>query len=105
MAGVASQGAYKTWRNWAAPAICFLAIAASLTSLRNGFAFDDLPIIAQDGRLHRLDQPSRFFTQPYWAPPSRPALYRPLTSLAFALEWRLGSGAAWPYHVVNVVLY
>jgi hypothetical protein len=93
------------WRGWAGPAIVALALLGSLTSLSNGFAFDDLAIIAQDRRLHRLDQPSRFFTQAYWAPRSRPALYRPLTSLAFALEWRLGNGAAWPYHVVNVLLY
>jgi hypothetical protein len=92
-------------RRLAAPAIIALALASSLTSLGNGFAFDDLPIIAQDGRIHRLEQPWRFFTQPYWGPPALPALYRPLASLAFAVEWRLGGGSPLPFHLVNVLLY
>ncbi len=93
------------WLRWAGPAVILLALLASLTSLRNGFAFDDLPVIAQDRRLHRLDHPGRFFAQTYWAPPVRSTLYRPLTSLAFALEWRLGHGRPWLYHAVNLLLY
>jgi hypothetical protein len=90
---------------WSWLAISLLALAASATSLANGFAFDDLPIIARDTRIHTLDAPWRFFAQPYWGPPARPALYRPLTSLVFALQWRLGGGAPWPFHAVNVCLY
>jgi hypothetical protein len=86
-------------------AVVLLALASSITSLPNGFAFDDLPIIAQDGRIHRLEEPWRFFTQPYWGPPARPALYRPLTSLGFALQWNLGGGSPLPYHLLNVLLY
>ena len=90
---------------WAPLTIALLALAASATSLSNRFAIDDLPIIAHDSRVHRLDALWRFFTQTYWPSPIRATLYRPLTSLAFALEWRLGNGAPWPYHLVNVVLY
>ncbi|HEY7636072.1 MAG TPA: tetratricopeptide repeat protein [Gemmatimonadales bacterium] len=83
----------------------FLALGSSFPSLMNGFAFDDLPVIVQDGRIHELQNPWHFFTQPYWGPPAPPALYRPLTSLAFGLQWKLGGGSALLYHAVNVVLY
>ncbi len=95
----------RTVRRLAAPAIIALALASSLTSMGNGFAFDDLPIIAQDGRIHRLEEPWRFFTQPYWGPPARAALYRPLTSLGFALQWNLGGGSPLPYHLMSLLLY
>lgn len=85
--------------------IFLLALAAAAPSLWNGFAFDDLPIIAQSQRIHRLDMPWRFFTHSYWGPPAPAALYRPLTSLAFAVQWRLGGAQPWIYHLVNVSLY
>jgi hypothetical protein len=85
--------------------IALLALAASATSFTNRFAIDDLAIIAHDSRIQRLAAPWRFFTQTYWPTPTRGTLFRPLTSLAFAVEWRLGDGAPWPYHLVNVLLY
>lgn len=71
-------------------------------SLGNGFAYDDVAIIANDWRIHRLAAPWQFFTREYW---SYFALYRPLTSIAFAVEWLLGGGAPWVYHLMNVLLY
>jgi hypothetical protein len=82
-----------------------LALAASVTSLANGFAFDDLPVIVRDGRIHDLSRVWQVFTQPYWGPPAPPALYRPLTSLAFAVQWAIGGGSALPFHLLNVLLY
>ncbi len=79
-----------------------LALAASIASLGNGFAYDDISIIANDWRIHRLDAPWQFFSRSYWA---HVALYRPLSSLAFAVQWRLGGGAPLLYHLVNVLLY
>jgi protein O-mannosyl-transferase len=78
------------------------AVAASITSLGNGFAYDDVARIANDWRIHRLASPWQVFGREYWP---HSALYRPLTSLAFAVEWKLGRGEPWVYHLVNVVLY
>jgi protein O-mannosyl-transferase len=83
--------------------VALLALAVSAPSLTHAFTLDDMAIIATDGRIHRLQAPWRFFTQPYW--PDGPALFRPLTSLAFAVEWQLGHGAPWVYHAVNLLLY
>ena len=85
--------------------IVLLSLAASAPSLANGFAVDDVPIVASDVRIRRLDAPWRFFAETYWPPATKAALYRPLTSLAFAVEWRLGHGKPWPYHATNVLLY
>ena len=85
--------------------IVLLSLAASAPSLSNGFAVDDVPIIASDARIRSLDAPWRFFAQTYWPPTTKSALYRPLTSLAFAVEWRLGHGKPWVYHATNVLLY
>jgi hypothetical protein len=82
-----------------------LALAASSSSLPNGFAFDDLAIIVSDRRIHRLRLLGHVFLQPYWGPPAPPGLYRPLTSLLFGLQWSVGHESPWPFHVLNVILY
>ncbi len=89
---------------WRVPAIVLLCLASTFTGLANQFAFDDLPIIVRDFRLHSLAQPWRFFAQPYWGPPNAPGLYRPLTSLALAAQWAAGGGSPWLFHVVSILL-
>ncbi|HEX5832004.1 MAG TPA: hypothetical protein VFY16_13570 [Gemmatimonadaceae bacterium] len=86
-------------------AVLLLALAASATSLHNGFAYDDVPIIRDNVRIHSLDGWWRLFGQSYWPPPYDAALYRPLVMLGFAVQWVAGGGAAGIFHVVNVVLY
>jgi hypothetical protein len=82
--------------------IVLLALGASVTSLWNRFVYDDLALIANDSRIHRLDAPWRFLLESYWP---HGTLYRPLTSLAWAVEWQLGGGAPWIYHAVSVAAY
>jgi len=85
--------------------IALLAVLVSGPSLWKRFAIDDVRIIASDPRVHTLQAPWRFFLQTYWPPWVKAALYRPLTSLAFAVEWRIGNGDPWPYHAANVLVY
>lgn len=87
-----------------------LALAASLPGIQNGFAYDDLPIIRDNARVHTLQGLWRLFDQAYWpgfhSGDSQPAgLYRPLSVLAFALQWAAGGGAPWVFHAVNIALY
>jgi hypothetical protein len=88
---------------WAAIAI--LAVLASLTGLRNGFALDDVHIIFENQRLHSLAEAWRLFGQTYWPPEEGASLYRPLTAIAFSIEWAIGRGSPFPFHVANIVLY
>jgi protein O-mannosyl-transferase len=95
-----TRGARPTWH--ALLAIALLSLAAAAPSLGNGFVRDDVALIRNDPRVHALDAPWRFLAQPYWP---HGTLYRPLTSIAFAVEWQLGRGAPWAYHGANVLLY
>ncbi|HVE77918.1 MAG TPA: tetratricopeptide repeat protein [Gemmatimonadaceae bacterium] len=91
----------------AAPAagVALLALAASVWSLTNGFVYDDVHAIVRDERIHSLAAWWEVFTRPYWSAAIGAGLYRPLTSLAYALLWALGKGSALPYHAANIVLY
>lgn len=86
-------------------AIALLAVLASVSGIRNGFAFDDVHIIFENQRLHSLAEAWRLFGQTYWPPEEGASLYRPLTSIAFSIEWAIGGGSPLPFHVVNIVLY
>jgi hypothetical protein len=86
-------------------AIALLAVLASLTGLRNGFALDDVHIIFENQRLHSLVEAWRLFGQTYWPPEEGASLYRPLTAIAFSAQWAMGHGSPLPFHVTNIVLY
>jgi hypothetical protein len=85
--------------------VAALALAASAAGLANGFAYDDLPVIVQNPRLHDLHRIGRVAIESYWPPQFGGTLYRPLTSTLFALEWAVGRGSALPFHVMSVALY
>ena len=88
--------------------VLVIALAASAAGLPNGFAYDDFPAIVRNADVHTLHAPWRFWTETYW-PLTRFAggetLYRPLTSLAFAVQWVLGNGSPLPFHLVSTALY
>jgi protein O-mannosyl-transferase len=85
--------------------IAALALVASITSLTNGFALDDVPIVALDPRAHNLAGAWRFCCTSYWPRGYGGGLYRPLTSMLFALEWAIGHGAPIVFHAINIGLY
>jgi hypothetical protein len=92
-------------RGWLALSVAGLALAASLTSLGNGFAYDDQFIILNNAGIHDLSGAWRFFGQSYWPPDRGTGLYRPLTVLLFAVQWAVGQGSPFLFHLVNVLLY
>lgn len=85
--------------------VVLLAIAAAATSIRNGFAFDDVQIIQTNGRVHALADIWRLFGQTYWPPEDGGSLYRPLLMAAFTIQWVVGHGSPLPFHVANVIVY
>jgi hypothetical protein len=82
-----------------------IAACVALPALHNGFALDDVHIILKNARVHSLDAPWRFLFQAYWPPDRGAALYRPLTVLGFAIQWALGGGGAFVYHLVSLFLF
>lgn len=90
---------------WAHAGIAALAVFASLTGLRNGFALDDLALVADNARAHSLDAWGRVFALPYWPPQYGPSLYRPVVTLAYAVQWTAAQGNPLIYHVTSIALY
>ena len=92
---------------WPLPAIslALLAIAASATGIVNGFTYDDRPVILENPFMRDLHGWWRAFTTPYWPPDWGSDGYRPLTSLAFKLEFALSGGNAMVIHGANIALY
>ena len=51
-----------------------------------------------------MSQWEKFWTQAYY-PTSQDRLYRPLTSMSYAIEWRIFGDRPWVFHLINVLLY
>ena len=95
----------KMDRKAGALAVALLALVVTWTSLRNGFALDDVHIIVENARVHTLDSFWRLFAQTYWPPEEGASLYRPLTMLAFAIQWVTGNGSPLVFHIFSSVLF
>jgi protein O-mannosyl-transferase len=84
--------------------IVVLALGSSVTSLTNGFAFDDIPIIVNNERVHTLAW-GDLLTSSYWGSQFGASLYRPLTTIVLSIEWAMGGGKPWLFHATSVLLY
>ena len=78
------------------------AVVVAAASLRNGFAYDDVPLVVENARVTTLLPPWEYLGLPYWP---NGGLYRPLTVSFMALLWKLGGGAPWIFHAANVALH
>jgi hypothetical protein len=94
-----------TLKNNAVLAVAMLALLASITGVRNGFAYDDVRAIVTDTRFHSLGNIWQVFNHTYWLPQYGASLYRPLTLLMFSIEWIIGGGSPLPFHIVSIALY
>jgi hypothetical protein len=91
---------------WSVAAVLLAALAASLVGLSNGFALDDIPMVLENPRLRSLDDPAAFFRGAYWNVPGiQAAAWRPLSLLAFAVQWVMGAGAPVVFHATSILLY
>ncbi|HZS59488.1 MAG TPA: hypothetical protein VFA43_09475 [Gemmatimonadaceae bacterium] len=72
-------------------------------AMPNGFTLDDTGVIRSNDLVHSLSGVWRAFAHPYWPEASGHGQYRPLTIAAFAMEWAVGHGAAWPFHLVSLL--
>lgn len=80
-----------------------LAIALYAVTLGGTYIYDDHPIIRDDPRISDPSRWGEFITGSYNNGADR--LYRPLTSLSYAIQWSLHGDRAWAFHLVNVLLH
>ncbi|MEE9245069.1 MAG: tetratricopeptide repeat protein [Gemmatimonadota bacterium] len=85
--------------------VAFVALVVYLNSLANGFAYDDDFIILYRDNIHQLGDLTRLLSLEYWPKDFDSGLYRPLTILAFAVEWRIWDGSPLGFHIINILLH
>ena len=86
---------------YGAIATAVVALLTYVIALKNGFAFDDVVLIPNDARVTN-GQLGQLVTTSYWKDAAL-ALYRPLTSLSFGLDWAVSRGSAAWFHFTNIV--
>lgn len=85
--------------------LALLALAAMGASLRNAWSQDEPPLIQHNTTVHQWSGLVSGFTGAYWPAPSKGGLYRPLARSAATVQWMLGGGRPWPFHLVDLLLY
>jgi hypothetical protein len=89
-----------------APALLVVAVAilAAAASLGNGFAYDDVPIVAENAGLRALRHLPSLLGRPYWPDDGAGLMWRPVATIGFAVQWLAGGGRPLVFHLVNVAL-
>lgn len=82
-----------------------VALAASVTSLANGFVYDDQWVIRDNPNVHSLRDPAALVSAPLWPATYRTNAYRPATTVVFAVDWAVGGGRPAVFHATNVALH
>jgi len=76
-------------------------------SLMNGFALDDNPIVEENEAIQSLDRLPGALVAPYWPGEHGQslALWRPVVTGLYGLEWALWDGGPTGFHLMNVLLH
>jgi tetratricopeptide (TPR) repeat protein len=76
-------------------------------ALGNGFVIDDRAFVEQNPIIRDLANVPRMFTSGFWESTSASvrALYRPIVSVSYALNYAVGGLDPFGYHLVNVFLH
>jgi protein O-mannosyl-transferase len=111
----ASVGAVPRWREIVRASLPLRVAAMGLLlagafggALRAGVAWDDLEVLSANPAIRTLARPWRFFTDSSTIGPLTPdwlSQYRPLRTLAYALQFAVFRGEAWGYHLVSLLLH
>jgi tetratricopeptide (TPR) repeat protein len=77
-------------------------------ALAGGFVWDDAALIERHPAVLDLRPLRDYFGRMFWSNPeldASPAYYRPLTTLSYAVEWRLWGAQPQLFHVTNLLLH
>jgi len=89
---------------WAALAAGGLAVALHAITLGGTYVYDDKDVVRDDPRVRETGHWLQLLKGPY-LPGAPDPLYRPVTSLSFAAQWRVHGDRPWAFHLVNVLLH
>lgn len=86
---------------WVPASIVLIAVVCYANAVRNGFALDDIGIIATNPLVHSLTGIWRAYAHAYW-PDGNGGQYRPLPIAMFSIDWAIAHGQPWWFHLVNI---
>lgn len=95
----------------AALLVAVVAFISFLPSLRAGFVYDDTLLIANNPAVHHWQGLGSAFVGHFWQTQDLGTqgigltYYRPVVTVSFVLNWLLFGGAAWGFHLVNLLLH
>lgn len=84
-----------------------VGVLAYANSIGNDFAYDDNLIIAGNEDIQHPEKLAATVWKPYWPNEygRELGLWRPVTTLAYGLQWSLWDGDAAGFHAVNIALH
>ena len=83
--------------------IFVVGVGLFLPALRYTFVQDDRAVILLNPSVRSIPAAIAAWNDPYWPRPSRAGLYRPLTTLSFAVDRAIVGERAWWFHLVNAI--
>lgn len=86
-------------------AVIALALLSSAVGVVNDYTYDDRYVVLLNPLTHSLHRWWAVFAQPYWPRAWTGDGYRPLTILAFSVEWVARHGSPIAFHAANILLY
>lgn len=94
---------------WGAVFVAALAVGVYLNTLGHGFVVDDEGAITSNLTVTGPFSLRALFDTDFWGQTRRGGgtigAYRPFATLTFALDWRLGGGRPWVFHLHNALLH
>lgn len=86
-------------------ALLLFSLTPHWPALRAGFTFDDHQFIEQNASIRSLNAAARSFLGPFPPGQASRGLFRPLTSLSYALDYFWGGDQPFVFHLTNLLLY
>ncbi len=92
--------------------VAVAALAAMATSITGPFLFDDVPLISGNTNVHSFDHLDKLLAGNLWDTNFTPlaerqtrGFWRPAVLVGYALNWVVGGGEPFWFHVVNLLLH
>jgi hypothetical protein len=85
--------------------LMIIACTVFANAALNGFVLDDQSIIVSNPLIRSLSGVPVLFESDYWEPTSREGLYRPVSTMSYALDYAVSENAPLGYHVTNILLH
>ncbi len=84
-----------------------LGVLVHANALGNRFAYDDVHILTENTAIQDVRNLPRLLLEPYWPGDwgEELGLWRPATTLSFAVQWAIWQDRALPYHLINLLAH